>query len=440
MEDLMHKSVFTLFLFLFSFSVGYSQLTTLWEKSSAAGTKPVWDAGNLTRGISYGFVQSQHLLFVANRHSTVGGKMVVYYNAQTGDSLGVLNVSALTGGTYAINDIEVSEDGKIFLGNLSVNAANDNFKVYRYDSLSAEPVLVISYNATPERLGDKITVTGKCSDNSIIIWAAISQSTQAPGNLYKFSTTDNGISFTPTSVVVPIVHYTPSVGPVPNGNFYFDSHTTLPTKHSPDGSLLGKMPVPLLPSSGGAIRFLDYFAGDEYVLAFEVWPNNAKILRVPAGIADSAVTYLETPLLGNNSAEGIGDVSARKVDNFIHDIFVLAANNGFGAYRVDFNGSISNSEELEVNTFVPTEFSLNQNYPNPFNPSTKIVYSLPVKTLVTINVFDALGMEIKTLIDEEKSAGIYEIKWNAGNLPSGVYFYQLKAGDYLSTKKMIFIK
>lgn len=89
---------------------------------------------------------------------------------------------------------------------------------------------------------------------------------------------------------------------------------------------------------------------------------------------------------------------------------------------------------------LPTEFLLSQNYPNPFNPNTKIKYSVPQSSNVIIKVFDVLGNEIETLVKEEKTSGIYELKWNAANLPSGVYFYQLRAGDYISTKKMILLK
>ena len=88
----------------------------------------------------------------------------------------------------------------------------------------------------------------------------------------------------------------------------------------------------------------------------------------------------------------------------------------------------------------PIEFSLQQNYPNPFNPSTTIKYSIPEKSYVTLKIYDILGAEIKTLINEGKRAGIYELNWNAINLPSGVYFYQLKAGSYIGTKKMILMK
>jgi hypothetical protein len=88
----------------------------------------------------------------------------------------------------------------------------------------------------------------------------------------------------------------------------------------------------------------------------------------------------------------------------------------------------------------PTEFALEQNFPNPFNPSTKIKYSIPQTSNVVIKVFDIIGNEIETLVNEEKPAGTYELTWYAENLPSGVYFYQLKAGDYVNTKKMILLK
>jgi hypothetical protein len=85
-------------------------------------------------------------------------------------------------------------------------------------------------------------------------------------------------------------------------------------------------------------------------------------------------------------------------------------------------------------------FRLEQNYPNPFNPITKIKYSVPHTSNVVIKIFGILGNEIETLINEEKLEGSYEIIWDATNLPSGVYFYQMRAGDFVQSKKMILMK
>jgi hypothetical protein len=89
---------------------------------------------------------------------------------------------------------------------------------------------------------------------------------------------------------------------------------------------------------------------------------------------------------------------------------------------------------------VPWIFSLEQNYPNPFNPKTVINYQLPVSGDVVLTVFDILGNKVETLVDEYKPAGKYEVKFQATNLSSGVYFYQLRAGSFVETKKMILLK
>jgi len=94
------------------------------------------------------------------------------------------------------------------------------------------------------------------------------------------------------------------------------------------------------------------------------------------------------------------------------------------------------------------EFALEQNYPNPFNPSTKIKYTIPnVEThrdaslqMVTLKVFDVLGNEVATLVNEEKPSGVYQVSFNAADLSSGIYFYKLQAGYFIETKKMILMK
>lgn len=101
-----------------------------------------------------------------------------------------------------------------------------------------------------------------------------------------------------------------------------------------------------------------------------------------------------------------------------------------------------------INGEIPKEFNLYQNYPNPFNPLTKIKYDLPKNSNVTIVVYDLLGREVTKLVNNEfKTAGRYEINWNAVNYASGVYIYRIhvrQAGsstvDYVSTKKMVLVK
>ena len=101
-------------------------------------------------------------------------------------------------------------------------------------------------------------------------------------------------------------------------------------------------------------------------------------------------------------------------------------------------GGVTNlniSENLQ-----PESFKLFQNYPNPFNPGTTISYTLPNSGNVTFKIYNILGDEVATLINEEKPAGNYEVEFNANGLASGIYFYQLKAGEFVQTKKMILMK
>ena len=89
---------------------------------------------------------------------------------------------------------------------------------------------------------------------------------------------------------------------------------------------------------------------------------------------------------------------------------------------------------------IPKSFTLNQNYPNPFNPSTKISFQIPQNEYTTLKVYDVLGNEVATLLNEEKPAGSYSVKFDGSNLSSGIYFYKLTAGSFVETKKMILLK
>jgi len=101
--------------------------------------------------------------------------------------------------------------------------------------------------------------------------------------------------------------------------------------------------------------------------------------------------------------------------------------------------NITEVEEDNISE-TPSVYFLTQNYPNPFNPNTKIRYSIPQSSNVAIKVFDILGNEIETLVNGEKQTGTYEITWYADGLPSGVYFYQLRAREFVETKKMVLMK
>jgi flagellar hook assembly protein FlgD len=88
----------------------------------------------------------------------------------------------------------------------------------------------------------------------------------------------------------------------------------------------------------------------------------------------------------------------------------------------------------------PRIFSLSQNYPNPFNTSTTIEYSLPEEAVVTIEIYDILGCKIETLVSGRQAAGSHAVVWEAEDVPSGVYFYRIEAGEYSQTQKCVLLK
>jgi len=110
----------------------------------------------------------------------------------------------------------------------------------------------------------------------------------------------------------------------------------------------------------------------------------------------------------------------------------------------DIYGSIFNLSSItsvkEIISKIPHDFNLYQNYPNPFNPSTRIRFSIPEFSHVLIKIYDILGNEITTLVDEDRPSGGYEVSFDGSNLASGFYFYRITAGNYSETRKMILLK
>jgi uncharacterized Ntn-hydrolase superfamily protein len=100
----------------------------------------------------------------------------------------------------------------------------------------------------------------------------------------------------------------------------------------------------------------------------------------------------------------------------------------------------ANPVSIDDKPISPNEFYLYQNSPNPFNPSTRIMFQIPYMSLVTLKIFDVLGNEVIILVNEEKQPGIYEIDFNNQQISSGVYYYQIKAGNFIETKKMILLR
>ncbi|MFA5010439.1 MAG: T9SS type A sorting domain-containing protein [Ignavibacteria bacterium] len=114
---------------------------------------------------------------------------------------------------------------------------------------------------------------------------------------------------------------------------------------------------------------------------------------------------------------------------------------GQDAYIVNYGVDIGpNAIDPNVNLQTPKEYKLEQNFPNPFNPTTSINYSIPKSGLVTLKIYNIFGKEISTLVNEVKNSGNYSVDFNASNISSGLYFYELTSGSFVQTRKMMLIK
>ena len=208
---------------------------------------------------------------------------------------------------------------------------------------------------------------------------------------------------------------------------------------------------------GYVIRYFDSsYVPVELILFEGIFENNKIILTwQTASELNNRGFYVEKSFdkvnwLNFGFVEGNGTTTNSNTYTFIDDLSLNRNPNHTLFYRlkqIDFDGSFEYSKVIEIEVLNPTDFILYQNFPNPFNPTTIIKFSIPsVEThrdaslLTTLKVYDILGNEITTLVNEEKPAGNYKVIFEPVGLASGVYFYKLASGGNIQTRKLIFMK
>jgi hypothetical protein len=301
---------------------------------------------------------------------------------------------------------------------------------------------VISYADSAYRLGDHFTVTGSTTDNSIVIWAAAN----GKKAVVKFTTMDNGATFKATVIALNDTVNTgptPKVWPLPNGNFFISSAGVGIREYDASGNLVGA--VTSMPITMGSMA---YIAGGSpmkaYVFGYNYTssqvnnpPQFVQIVDVTNGI-DKGDSVGTTPVLGTTlNANGTGDIALKDNGNGTVTIFVLATNNGLGAFTFDAKLTAVREHLAGEN---PMSYSLTQNYPNPFNPTTVISYSIPRNSFVSLKIYNVLGQEIETLFEGEQKAGTYTVTFDGSHLASGIYLYRLQSGSLSITRKMMLVK
>lgn len=197
----------------------------------------------------------------------------------------------------------------------------------------------------------------------------------------------------------------------------------------------------VFPGDGGAATGPAYYTDIYYVMSTDGGQTFGDPVML-AGEADRSDVF---PYVAATGLEPLGDNDYR-----IHYVYLVDVVPGTSLFAGGNSGSndsywvydsmditaVSVDDELTT----VSNFELAQNYPNPFNPTTKISYSVADQTMVTLKVYDVLGKEVATLVNDVKAAGQYDVSFNAANLATGMYIYKLQAGDFVSSKKMMLVK
>jgi hypothetical protein len=195
----------------------------------------------------------------------------------------------------------------------------------------------------------------------------------------------------------------------------------------------------------GADYFFHNFTGGVYdtatitkVFGNQVWINISLD-------SDGNGTRLEEP----DNWTDLVTIQFEKLEPIVNDVITWVPASIFWIVYEDDNTTMLQLGDFNNTAIISTtedgvyqidDFNLSQNYPNPFNPTTRINYQISVAGLVSLRVYNLLGEVMETLVNEEKSAGNYNVEFNASRLPSGTYFYRLKVGSFIETKKMVLMK
>jgi hypothetical protein len=270
------------------------------------------------------------------------------------------------------------------------------------------------------RLGT-VTTIAVAPNNSNVIYAGTDDS-------HVWVTTDIGTNWTDISNVLPYRWVTRVIVDPVDENIIYVTFSGLKWRDSQPH---------VFRSSNMGLNWSDISSNlpDAPVNAFAVDNHNPSVLYLgnDVGMYVSFNTGSSWEFLGEGlPVVTVGDIKIHPTSNYL-----VAGTHGRSMYKIDLDlvSGINSGREIVVSDFV-----LEQNYPNPFNPVTVIQYIISSKQTVALKVYDVLGNEIVTLVNEEKPAGTYDIEFNASTLTSGVYFYKLETGKFIDTKKMLLIK
>ena len=344
-------------IFALAISVGAQSFERQWDQSKATGEAPLFNTPIFFEGFNTrGIAATPDYLFVASRSLQLSeeGKAVIYFDAKTGDLAGQMDVSIIKMGQFAVNDLEVSDDGQVLVSNLALPPQETpwrswEFKIYKWTDKSAIPTLYIDY-ANPEnlRLGDMITVKGDLTENAVI-YASVHQIPK----VVRWEVVNGVLNTTPEIIELqgmveankdlgfPKVIAT---GVTKNEPFYYNATAAKLKKFSADGATILEEIVPtnFLASNGveGRDNSITHFTVDEqqYIAALGIQgtagnsPAEVKAINVTNGL-DTAMDPFHSQSLGiPNNTQLNGDITSTVIDGEVW-VFLLYGNEGFAAFK-----------------------------------------------------------------------------------------------------------
>lgn len=382
--------------------------------------------GNQVRGIALNPATGNLLV-----PSRADGIRVEQLNPENGVSLGSLNTDGISGGILPLNRIAVTDDGQIFATNLILDSGTD-FTIWYWSDENADPVALFVGNPTPnKRYGDGIGVAGSGDNIELYVSGTFTD------NIAVFSFDGEELNQTPRVISIPQDAANASIVRIPDTDYaWINGRDQIARKINMEtGDVVASISLEILPRSYGDI---DYIAsnGREFLLAgiAGVEDNNFLLLDVSDDTNPVVIAETGSIGLGENSFRTAG-VS---IDSENQIAYVLATNVAVAAY--DISDALQISVSIEHDSTTPQAFVLQQNYPNPFNPTTNIEFSLPNAEHVQLNVYNMLGQQVATVVNEVRGAGSHTVRFDASGLGSGVYIYRLQAGENIANMRMTLVK
>lgn len=330
-----------------TFSVQAQELNTVWERTSRTGAPeplPSWFTVGSVRGMAYGSVDGNNRVYVADRANST----IQVMDAATGADVTLttaFDLSGVSGGTFALNQVEVSEDGAIFLSNLTTNASTSPFHLYWWTSEGGAYSDSLSITtSTAQRLGDKFTVVGSLADNTIEVW--VPAASTDPGIVYVLTTADQGATWNTETITLSgtnvVVGSSSDVAPLDLGrtsDFYIGGNSSAPARYNSTGAYVENSA--LASASRNGMQAFSYDSKD-HLAVYTYRPDGAsggnktgQVYVYDVSDAANPTIVAESPLLGDDtdtfsSIHGEAKVSLN--GDGTYNVYALGGVNGLAAF------------------------------------------------------------------------------------------------------------